>query len=563
MKTVSQTFLSDSTTVEHFQRQVVKWALPGVYEISWKSCCRSVGSNFNNNSIGLFAVVNYSLSAPSSSPKFQDLPLLSFQAGQNISFSLNMEDPDGHEQVYALEVPYGLTDSVYQKMQATGFQVSSNGLLTWGTPVNGKWLVNVKLREKIGGDYTGAYILRDFIIEVAACELPAPNYTIVSKPCVGSSNGAITFNVVGGTAPFKYSLNDGNTYQTSPEFKGLPAGEYTGIVVDALGCVSKHVHIALDEAPLPQVALNLPAEVCLNAGPVTLAGSPNGGIYQGNGIQNGVFYPEVAGVGTHTIVYSYTDANGCSNTASATIVVLDALVADAGADAVVYYGYAPESCTTLAATASGGKAPYTYKWSTGATSQSLQVCPTVTTTYNLMVTDALGCTALSDVTVTVQDVRGDTTTTTPVNGNKPTVVIMCKDGKQKEVNEQNVAKELQRGAVLGPCNTTTSSASKISASSTSKSIAINNLDEAQGQITVYPNPVNHNGQLRINSNVADELKIELVDLTGKTVGVLYKGTIEANQELILGLGKYVKGKSVYMLKVTTQQDQFNYKLMVL
>ncbi len=564
MQTVTKTLLADENTVEHFQRQIVRWNQPGVYEISWKSCCRSVGTNFDNNSIGLFAVVNYSLSAPSSSPKFQDLPLLSFQQGQSISFNLNMEDPDGHEQVYSLEIPYGLTDTVYNKMQESGFQVSSNGLLTWANPLEGKWLVNVKLREKIAGAYTGAYVLRDFIIEVAGCELPAPAYTIVSKPCIGSPNGAVTLNVAGGTAPFKYSLNEGKTYQTSPEFTGLAAGEYTGIVVDALGCVSQHVHIQLEEAPLPQVTLNLPAEVCLNAGPVTLSsGSPAGGVYQGNGVQNGVFYPDVAGVGAHTLTYIYTDGNGCTNAASATINVTEALVADAGSDALVYYGYAPQSCTTLSAAATGGKAPYTYTWSTGATTQSIQVCPTVTTTYSLVVTDALGCTATSDVIVTVQDVRGDTTTTTPGNGNvnKPAVVVMCLNGKEKEVIEKNVEKELQRGAVLGPCNT--ASSAKISASSTSAAVSINSVEIAIPQLAVYPNPVNSENPLYVRYNQTSKIKIELADLTGKVTGVLFEGNVEANQELILELRNRVKSKGIYMLKVTTPQEQFNQKLMVL
>ena len=38
------------------------------------------------------------------------------------------------------------------------------------------------------------------------------------------------------------------------------------------------------------------------------------------------------------------DANGCSETISVVIDQPEALVVDAGSDAVVYYGYGPESC---------------------------------------------------------------------------------------------------------------------------------------------------------------------------------------------------------------------------
>ena len=38
---------------------------------------------------------------------------------------------------------------------------------------------------------------------------------------------------------------------------------------------------------------------------------PAGGSYSGPGVQNNVFDPQPAGIGTHTIAYSYTDAQGC------------------------------------------------------------------------------------------------------------------------------------------------------------------------------------------------------------------------------------------------------------
>ncbi|WP_298321446.1 hypothetical protein, partial [uncultured Aquimarina sp.] len=58
-------------------------------------------------------------------------------------------------------------------------------------------------------------------------------------------------------------------------------------------------------------------------------GTATGGIYSGAGITddgNGMtfsFDPVVAGVGIHTITYSFTDANGCDNSASDTIEVFD------------------------------------------------------------------------------------------------------------------------------------------------------------------------------------------------------------------------------------------------
>ncbi|MBN3035820.1 MAG: T9SS type A sorting domain-containing protein, partial [Bacteroidales bacterium] len=74
--------------------------------------------------------------------------------------------------------------------------------------------------------------------------------------------------------------------------------------------------------PLPTVTLDPFPMVCVWEPPFMLTGGlPEGGEYSGTGVSNGWFDPAAAGVGTHTITYSYTDPNGCSNQAEQTIVV--------------------------------------------------------------------------------------------------------------------------------------------------------------------------------------------------------------------------------------------------
>jgi hypothetical protein len=45
-------------------------------------------------------------------------------------------------------------------------------------------------------------------------------------------------------------------------------------------------------------------------------GAPQGGIYSGNGVENGIFSPGAAGPGVHVITYSYTDPGGCGTTSA-------------------------------------------------------------------------------------------------------------------------------------------------------------------------------------------------------------------------------------------------------
>ena len=57
----------------------------------------------------------------------------------------------------------------------------------------------------------------------------------------------------------------------------------------------------------------------------------------------------------------------------------------------------------LTANAGDGTPGYTYLWSNGSTQQTQTVTPTTNTTYGVTVTDAAGCTAVDELTVTVWD----------------------------------------------------------------------------------------------------------------------------------------------------------------
>jgi len=78
---------------------------------------------------------------------------------------------------------------------------------------------------------------------------------------------------------------------------------------------------------LPTVSFSgLPASACNSDGISTLLGSPSGGTFSGPGISGNDFNPFTAGVGTHTITYSYTNGNGCSNSATQNVIVTDGTI---------------------------------------------------------------------------------------------------------------------------------------------------------------------------------------------------------------------------------------------
>ena len=78
------------------------------------------------------------------------------------------------------------------------------------------------------------------------------------------------------------------------------------------GC-STTDQVEVEIVVLPLVSIDPLPQRCENEGAVTLSGSPVGGDFSGTGVTGDLFDPATAGPGTHPIIYTYTDANGCSN----------------------------------------------------------------------------------------------------------------------------------------------------------------------------------------------------------------------------------------------------------
>ncbi|HEX2617063.1 MAG TPA: T9SS type A sorting domain-containing protein, partial [Flavobacteriales bacterium] len=100
------------------------------------------------------------------------------------------------------------------------------------------------------------------------------------------------------------------------------AGVYTYTVSSAAPCANVSATVTVTVNDLPVVDAGSYGPFCSTDAPIALnAGSPAGGSFSGTGVTVGNFDPSV---GTQTIVYSYTDGNSCSNSASTTINVTPA-----------------------------------------------------------------------------------------------------------------------------------------------------------------------------------------------------------------------------------------------
>jgi len=129
---------------------------------------------------------------------------------------------------------------------------------------------------------------------------------------------------------------------------------------------------------------------------VTLEATPAGGTWSGAGVDGDAFDPAVAGAGTHTLTYSYTDGNGCSNSATIDVTLNPLPVVTATDPGPLCSNAAPVELAgtpgngTWTGTGVTGTGPYSFDPSVG----------TQTLTYTF--TDANGCTNSDDVEVSVE-----------------------------------------------------------------------------------------------------------------------------------------------------------------
>ena len=96
---------------------------------------------------------------------------------------------------------------------------------------------------------------------------------------------------------------------------------FTATVGNDCDEVSESVTVTVN--PLPIVTCPDDITIGVMAAPITLEGAePLNGTYAGPGVVDGIFDPEVAGVGSHIITYTYQDENSCESYCQFTIDVI-------------------------------------------------------------------------------------------------------------------------------------------------------------------------------------------------------------------------------------------------
>lgn len=158
---------------------------------------------------------------------------------------------------------------------------------------------------------------------ITATDQPEAPQGTDAQVCQGLPNPALNAS---GT-DVKWYFNSSLTQFVASGNQFVPAntlpGTFTYYATQTVGnCTSPGTPVALTIHPKPSATLAPFDTACSAYAPFELTGGlPEGGTWQGNGVSNGVFDPSAAGVGEHKITYTYINAENCSDSATASLVV--------------------------------------------------------------------------------------------------------------------------------------------------------------------------------------------------------------------------------------------------
>lgn len=260
------------------------------------------------------------------------------------------------------------------------------------------WSVGGVTTTTITGISAGTYAVT--ITDANGCSVTSPG--IITQPsallassgaqpaqCNGTPTGTLTGTGAGGTAPFTYAWNSG---ETSANVNNVLPGSYVLTITDSNGCTDT-TQITVAQPPLLLVnATNTPA-TCHNLNDGTATAQPTGGTlpytfsWSSTPAQTGITATTLLPNTPYTV--TVTDANLCTATATTSL--------QAPAPLTLTITPTTVSCNsgsdgTATVSANGGNGGYLFVWSVpGETDATANNLPTGT--YSVTVTDNKGCTA--------------------------------------------------------------------------------------------------------------------------------------------------------------------------
>ena len=235
-------------------------------------------------------------------------------------------------------------------------------------------------------DANGCRLSRTFIVRQPA----GLNVTGTTTPvaCLGDSSGTINVTVTGGTPPYTYAWNTGATTQ---DLSGLSAGTYTVTVTDARACTQEQSFTVGSNTAITVTGDPIDAQCngeATGGVDITVSGGDAPYTFRWS---NGTTREDLANVAAGDYSVTVTDASGCTAVADFTVDEPNEFQLNPSTPLITCGG---TSTGTIILDPRGGTPPYTFRFSNGDTGRVVTNLPAGN--YSITVTDANGCTAVTD-----------------------------------------------------------------------------------------------------------------------------------------------------------------------
>ncbi|UKJ06954.1 gliding motility-associated C-terminal domain-containing protein [Solitalea lacus] len=200
----------------------------------------------------------------------------------------------------------------------------------------------------------------------------------------------------------KYVFKYPETHNLTPKLIDVRMRAFSGTL-----CFSDKTHQITIKGK-PAIEFNPIKDVCINDAPFLCKAKEIYGFsgnfrYSGPGVSpNGLFDPQIAGLGTHTITYTFTTVDGCSAEKSQTFTVNPNPVVNVGNDVTILKG------GEVKLNAISPNKNMKYKWTPaiGLSNDTIPnpvAIPEKDTKYTVTVYSESGCTAMDDIIVYVRN----------------------------------------------------------------------------------------------------------------------------------------------------------------
>ncbi|CAN5913662.1 hypothetical protein BH11BAC7_BH11BAC7_08790 [soil metagenome] len=331
----------------------------------------------------------------------------------------------------------------------------------------------------VTGGYVACYPVPPVTVTVTITPPPVAGTASVSPPTV-CQGGCVTLTLTGSNGNIQWqSSPNGITWTnivggTTTPYLFCPVNAATffhAVVSGGPGCGSNTSNtVSVGITPVPTLTINPNAPSICSGQSVTMTVSGSSG-YTWSGPNNYTATgPSVTISPTVTSTYTVSTSGLCPATQTVTVTVNPPPV-------IVFSPPNPSICSGYSVTIDAGSSANSYNWipNTGlmylsASHDSVSASPLTTTTYNVTATSLAGCTASSNVTVTVNNVPAlilsDTATTVCPNSSDTISItgastytwspmagisFLLPDGSQVEVNPPATTTYTVTGTTASGC----------------------------------------------------------------------------------------------------------------